>query len=69
LRIDEQTIHSGYLIRIQRQHECVRPYWRDKEVSTTGENYHYNHNHKAETYLKVGNALGWAMAELLGVGN
>ena len=25
--------------------------------------YHYNHN--AETYMEVGNALGWAMADLL----
>ena len=25
----------------------------------------YHHNHNAETYLEVGNALGWAMADLL----
>jgi alpha-galactosidase len=41
----------------------ARPFWRDKEVSPSGAGYHYNHN--AETYMEVGNALGWAMAELL----
>ncbi len=41
----------------------ARPFWRDKEVSPTGAGYHYNHN--AETYMEVGNALGWAMADLL----
>lgn len=41
----------------------ARPFWREKEVSPTGAGYHYNHN--AETYMEVGNALGWAMAELL----
>lgn len=42
----------------------ARPFWRDKSVSPSGAGYHYNHN--AETYMEVGNALGWAMAELLG---
>ena len=37
--------------------------WRDKEVSPSGQGHHYNHN--AETYMEVGNALGWAMADLL----
>lgn len=43
----------------------ARPFWREKEVSPSGAGYHYNHN--AETYMEVGNALGLAMAELLGV--
>ncbi len=42
----------------------ARPFWRDKSHSPTGAGYHYNHN--AETYMEVGNALGWAMADLLG---
>ena len=41
----------------------ARPFWRDKSVSPSGAGYHYNHN--AETFMDVGNALGWAMAELL----
>ena len=41
----------------------VRDFWRDKSVSPSGAGYHYNHN--AETYMEVGNALGWAMADLL----
>ncbi len=41
----------------------VRDYWREKDVSPNGQGYHYNHN--AETYMEVGNALGWAMADLL----
>ncbi|MFC1759602.1 sialate O-acetylesterase [Planctomycetota bacterium] len=41
----------------------ARPFWRDKSVSPSGAGYHYNHN--AETYMETGNALGWAMAELL----
>lgn len=41
----------------------ARPFWRDKSISPTGAGYHYNHN--AETYMEVGNALGWAMAGLL----
>jgi hypothetical protein len=41
----------------------ARPFWRDQSVSPSGQGYHYNHN--AETYMEVGNALGWAMAELL----
>jgi len=42
----------------------ARGFWRDKNVSPSGAGYHYNHN--AETYMEVGNALGWAMADLLG---
>jgi hypothetical protein len=41
----------------------ARGFWRDKKVSPSGAGYHYNHN--AETYMEVGSALGWAMAELL----
>lgn len=41
----------------------ARDFWRDKSVSPTGAGHHYNHN--AETYMDVGNALGWAMADLL----
>jgi monoamine oxidase len=42
----------------------IRPFWRDKEVSPSGQGYHYNHN--AETYMNVGEAMGKAMVELLG---
>lgn len=41
----------------------ARDFWRDKSVSPSGAGYHYNHN--AETHMEVGNALGWAMADLL----
>lgn len=41
----------------------ARPFWRDQEVPSSGQGYHYNHN--AETHMEVGNALGRAMAELL----
>ena len=41
----------------------ARGFWRDKSVSPSGAGYHYNHN--AETHMEVGNALGWAMADLL----
>ncbi len=41
----------------------ARDFWRDKSVSPSGQGYHYNHN--AETHIEVGNALGWAMADLL----
>ena len=45
--------------------KCVesRDFWREVEVSPKNQGYHYNRN--AETYMEVGNALGWAMAELL----
>lgn len=43
----------------------ARPFWRDESVSPNDrQDYHYYHN--AETYMEVGNALGVAMAELLG---
>jgi hypothetical protein len=41
----------------------ARDFWRDRTVSPSGAGHHYNHN--AETYMEVGNALGWAMADLL----
>jgi alpha-galactosidase len=45
--------------------KCVesRDFWREVDVSPANQGYHYNRN--AETYMEVGNALGWAMAELL----
>jgi len=41
----------------------ARDFWREVEVSPKNQGYHYNRN--AETYMEVGNALGWAMADLL----
>ncbi len=41
----------------------ARDFWREKSVSPSGAGHHYNHN--AETYMEVGNALGWAMADML----
>lgn len=45
--------------------KCVetRGFWRDVADSPKNQGYHYNRN--AETYMEVGTALGWAMAELL----
>jgi alpha-galactosidase len=40
----------------------ARGFWREAEVSPKNQGYHYNHN--AETYMEVGNALGWAMADM-----
>jgi len=40
----------------------VRDFWRDKSVSPSRADYHYNHN--AETHIEVGNKLGKAMVEL-----
>jgi len=42
--------------------EC-RYFWREAAVSPKNQGYHYNRN--AETYMEVGNALGWAMADML----
>lgn len=39
-----------------------RPYWKNVDQSPNGAGYHYNHN--AETYMRVGEALGRAMVEL-----
>ena len=42
----------------------TRPFWRGPEGSPNRRaGHHYNHN--AETYLDVGNAMGWAMAGLM----
>jgi alpha-galactosidase len=42
----------------------ARDFWRETAVSPNPrQGYHYNRN--AETYMEVGNTLGWAMAELL----
>jgi len=42
----------------------ARPFWREAAVSPNSkQDYHYFHN--AETYMEVGNALGWSMSELL----
>jgi alpha-galactosidase len=41
----------------------ARDFWREVDVSPSSEGYHLNRN--AETYMEVGNALGWAMADLL----
>ncbi len=45
--------------------KCVdsREFWREAAVSPKNQGFHYNRN--AETYMEVGSALGWAMAELL----
>ena len=40
----------------------ARSFWRDREVSPSGQGHHYNHN--AETYVLVGDALGRGMVEL-----
>jgi alpha-galactosidase len=42
----------------------TRDYWREVDESPKGEDYHYNRN--AETYLRVGDAIGRAMVGLLG---
>jgi alpha-galactosidase len=42
----------------------TRDYWREIDESPKSEDYHYNRN--AETYLRVGDALGRAMVGLLG---
>jgi len=41
----------------------TRPFWRPKEVSPSGQGYHWNHN--AETHYLIGEAMGRAMVELL----
>jgi alpha-galactosidase len=37
----------------------VRPFWREADVSPVNQGYHYNHN--AETYMSVGESMGWAI--------
>ena len=41
----------------------TRDFWREADVSPKNQGYHYNRN--AGTYMEVGNAMGWAMADLL----
>jgi len=40
----------------------ARDYWRDADVSPSNQGHHYNWN--AETFIRVGDALGQAMKEL-----
>ena len=40
----------------------TRGFWREKEVSPTGQAYHWNTN--AETYYLIGEAMGNAMKKL-----
>jgi len=42
----------------------TRDFWRDKELSPTGQGYHWNTN--AETYYLIGEAMGKAMLSLEG---
>ena len=42
----------------------TRPYWREVDQSPKSEDYHYNRN--AETYLRIGDAMGRAMIRLRG---
>ena len=42
----------------------TRDFWREREESPAGQDYHYNRN--AETYLLVGEAMGRAMVRLEG---
>ena len=42
----------------------TRTFWRPKEQSPSGQNYHWNSN--AETYYLIGKAMGEAMKRLLG---
>ena len=40
----------------------TKAFWRDKDVSPTGQAYHWNTN--AETYYRIGEAMGHAMKKL-----
>jgi alpha-galactosidase len=40
----------------------TKAFWRDKEISPTGQGYHWNSN--AETYYLIGEAMGNAMKKL-----
>jgi hypothetical protein len=44
----------------------TRAFWRDKEVSPTGQGFHWNTN--AETYYLIGEAMGKAMMKLCATG-
>lgn len=52
--------HAGNVLSVD-----TRDYWRAVEESPRNQGYHYHRN--AETYLLVGEALGRAMVELLGL--
>jgi alpha-galactosidase len=41
----------------------TKRFWREKELSPTGQGYHWNSN--AETYYLIGDAMGQAMKQLL----
>jgi alpha-galactosidase len=41
---------------------ATRSFWRPKELSPTGQGYHWNSN--AETYYLIGEAMGEAMKRL-----
>jgi alpha-galactosidase len=40
----------------------TRPFWREVDESPTNQDYHYNRN--AETYVRIGDAMGRAMVRL-----
>lgn len=42
----------------------TRDFWRPREVSPSGQGYHWNNN--AETYFLIGDGMGKAMLKLLG---
>lgn len=42
----------------------IRDYWREVDESPRSQDYHYNRN--AETYMRIGDAMGRAMVGLLG---
>jgi alpha-galactosidase len=44
----------------------TRDFWRPKELSPSGQGYHWNSN--AETYYLIGTAMGEAMKKLCGIG-
>ena len=41
----------------------TKAFWRPKEQSPSGQNYHWNSN--AETYYLIGEGMGQAMKQLL----
>jgi len=61
LAMNDAKKHPEFAFNVK----CVdsRDFWREAAVSPKRQGYHYNRN--AETYMEVGSALGWAMAELL----
>lgn len=61
LAMNDATKHPEFAGNVK----CVesRDFWQDTSASPTKAGYHYNGN--AGTYMEVGNAMGWAMKELL----